>query len=436
MTADLPIHENVVKIPLTMIKIKENRYRQDMGDIQGLAESIKERGQIQPILISSDFSLIAGERRYRAHELLKMDTINAIIRTQDQIGEKITEILENLERKEFTWQEETMAKKDLHQLYVSLNPQQSERKTAEAVGLSAGGFTTDLNLADALEEDPEMFKNCKNKTAALKKLKEFEIDEAMAEIKLRKSKTNYGKSAKNFIFEGNALDLIDQLPEGIVNIVMSDPKYGIDINKVKKIDDGDADIYEDDPTAYFDLMQQIIAKLPRAMNVNSAICLFCAVQNKDWILKQLTSHGFKCDPIPGIWVRGGGQTMQPNYNMARSYEIFIYGFRGDAQLIRPGLSNVLSFPGVPTLNKEHEVQKPLALMEELISRFALPGHTILDFMCGSGTTAVAAIKRGCTPIGFELLEKNYNTSISRVADALNAKDAGKLELVSDVLVED
>jgi DNA modification methylase len=57
-------------------------------------------------------------------------------------------------------------------------------------------------------------------------------------------------------------------------------------------------------------------------------------------------------------------------------------------------------------------------------------------MCGSGTTLVAALKKGCKPMGFELLERNYNTAISRVADALNAKDAGKLELVGDTLVED
>lgn len=435
MTSDLPVHEHVVTVPLAMIKISEGRYRSDMGDIESLALSIKEQGQVQPIILSQDFTLIAGERRLKAHEFLKKDTINAIVRTYDDIGKRIAEILENLERKEFTWQEEVAAKEDLHKMYAATNPNWSMRKTAEKVGLAASGVITDLNLAEAVNEDPEMFKNCSSKRAALKVLQKHHIDEASAELKLRQTTTNYGKNAKNYVFNGSCLDLLDNIPDGLINAVISDPKYGMDINKMKKRD-GEVDIYEDDPTEYFKLMQQTIAKFPRVMNVNSAICIFGRFENFTWLRNELMANGFKCDPLPGIWNRGSGQTMQPNYNMARSYEVFVYGFRGEAQMIRPGLSNVLQYSGVPSLKKEHDVQKPLALMEDLISRFCLPGHVVLDFMCGSGTTLVAALKKGCKPMGFELLEKNYNTAISRVADALNAKDAGKLELVGDVLVED
>lgn len=432
MENNFPIHENVVTIPLNLIKITDDRYRKDMGDIASLAESIKEKGQLIPIIVTTDFTLIAGERRYRAHQLLKMETINTLIRTQDTIDNKITEILENLDRKEFTWQEQVKAIEDLHKLFAATNPNWSGRKTAVKAGLSSGGVSTDLGLAKALEEDPEMFKHCKTRESALKVLKQYNIDELMAEVKLRKSRTNYGKKAQNYVFHGNAINLIDELPAGNINAVISDPFYGMDINKVKKHDGTKKlDIYEDDEKLYFNTMSNIVPKLSRVLNDNAAVVIFCKIQNFYWLHDLLTKHGIKCDPVPGIWDRGTGQTMQPNTHMASAYEVFVYGFKGEAVFVKPGQSNVLRYSGIPPVYKEHPVQKPLALMEDLISRFCLPGHRILDFMAGSCTTGVAAIKRGCNPTCFELDEEKYHVGLSRMADVLNAKDAGKLELVGD-----
>lgn len=79
--------------------------------------------------------------------------------------------------------------------------------------------------------------------------------------------------------------------------------------------------------------------------------------------------------------------------------------------------------------KDHPVEKPISLMEELITRLCLPGYVVLDPMCGSASTLVSAIKRGCNPIGFELDERYFNISIKNVSDALRMKDAGKADLV-------
>jgi DNA modification methylase len=51
-------------------------------------------------------------------------------------------------------------------------------------------------------------------------------------------------------------------------------------------------------------------------------------------------------------------------------------------------------------------------------------------MCGSGSTLVAGIKRGCNPIGFELQEVNYNISINNVSEVLKMKDAGRMDLLN------
>jgi ParB family transcriptional regulator, chromosome partitioning protein len=52
------------------IKIDRRRIRKDLGDIASLAESIKELGLLQPIVVFADGRLIVGERRLRAVRLL------------------------------------------------------------------------------------------------------------------------------------------------------------------------------------------------------------------------------------------------------------------------------------------------------------------------------------------------------------------------------
>jgi ParB family chromosome partitioning protein len=50
--------------------IIDHCFRQDLGDIQGLAESIREFGLLRPVLITADGHLIAGRRRLEACKLL------------------------------------------------------------------------------------------------------------------------------------------------------------------------------------------------------------------------------------------------------------------------------------------------------------------------------------------------------------------------------
>lgn len=65
-------------VPVEQITVK-SRIRQDLGDLQALAENIRRRGLINPITLTSDLILIAGFRRLEAVKLLKWPTIPAEI---------------------------------------------------------------------------------------------------------------------------------------------------------------------------------------------------------------------------------------------------------------------------------------------------------------------------------------------------------------------
>ena len=101
-SSSLPVH-----------KIVRNRhqprkvFRED--EIKQLADSINENGQISPIVVrkmGEKFELIVGERRWRATQLLKKDTIDAVIIDADEKTSAVLSIVENVQREDLNSMEE------------------------------------------------------------------------------------------------------------------------------------------------------------------------------------------------------------------------------------------------------------------------------------------------------------------------------------------
>ncbi len=65
-------------------------------------------------------------------------------------------------------------------------------------------------------------------------------------------------------------------------------------------------------------------------------------------------------------------------------------------------------------NGLHPTQKPVALMDYLIKTYTNPSETVLDFTMGSGTTGVAALRNGRKFIGIELDTTYYGIACDRV----------------------
>lgn len=84
---------------LTEIKIGARR-RHDLGDLNGLAQSIQARGLLHPIVIHPDNTLIVGYRRLKAVEQLGWDRIPVTVIDVDDL--LLAEQDENTQRKDFT----------------------------------------------------------------------------------------------------------------------------------------------------------------------------------------------------------------------------------------------------------------------------------------------------------------------------------------------
>lgn len=104
-------------VPVGSIKVA-NRIRKEFGDITSLANDIKENGLLNPVTLTPDGKLLAGERRLRAVQELGWETVDArVVENPDDLQALKIEITENENRKEFTFSEKMAYAKLLHDMY-------------------------------------------------------------------------------------------------------------------------------------------------------------------------------------------------------------------------------------------------------------------------------------------------------------------------------
>lgn len=144
--------EEIVEINLTELRSNPYQPRKvfDEEKLNELAESIKEHGVFQPIIVKKSikgYEIIAGERRVKASQIAGLETIPAIVR--DFSDEEMMEIalLENLQRENLNSIEEATAYK---KLLDSLNLTQEE--LAKKLGKSRSHITNMLGLLNLPDE--------------------------------------------------------------------------------------------------------------------------------------------------------------------------------------------------------------------------------------------------------------------------------------------
>lgn len=107
---------SIEKIDIDLIEARRDQPRKNFENIEELAESIKEYGLLNPIVLSKNngkYEIIAGERRYRASIKAGLKKIDAIVRDFDQKDIDILSLVENIQREDLSALEEAEAYKKL-----------------------------------------------------------------------------------------------------------------------------------------------------------------------------------------------------------------------------------------------------------------------------------------------------------------------------------
>ena len=138
------------ELALSIVTPDVNQPRKSFKNIDSLADSIKENGVIQPIIVTSKKAggthhIIAGERRYLASKQAGLTTIPCIVRDEEtDAGILLLQLLENDQREGVSPFEEADA---LRQLIDNMNVKKAE--IAKVLGRDASWISMRLKIADA-----------------------------------------------------------------------------------------------------------------------------------------------------------------------------------------------------------------------------------------------------------------------------------------------
>lgn len=192
-------------IMLNTAEILPNTYqpRKTFEDapLYALADSIHRHGILQPLTVrqteNGRYELIAGERRLRAANLLKMPRVPCIVLNADEKSSAALAIVENIQRKELNIFEEAMAIKTLKELYSM-----TQEQIASTLSVSQSYVANKIRLLKLSENEMELVcqnslteRHCRaliridevdKREAALKHIIKYNLNVASSEIYIDK----------------------------------------------------------------------------------------------------------------------------------------------------------------------------------------------------------------------------------------------------------
>ena len=149
-------------VEIDILKIEPNRQqpRKYFGEEQlnELAESIKQHGLIQPLIVKSEeggyYSIITGERRYRAARIAKLSTVPVIIKEYSESETLQIALIENIQRQDLNPIEEARCFKRLADEYFY-----TRENIADKINKSRGYVSNALSLLNLGERAAELLED-------------------------------------------------------------------------------------------------------------------------------------------------------------------------------------------------------------------------------------------------------------------------------------
>ncbi|HEX8169512.1 MAG TPA: ParB/RepB/Spo0J family partition protein [Thermoanaerobaculia bacterium] len=134
-------------LPLQFIEPNAEQPRTQLGNIEELAASVREKGVLEPILVrqlgANRYQIISGERRYRAATMAGLDEIPAIELDVDDREQLEIALIENIQRKDLTAFEEAEGLYVLQQKFGY-----THEKISQVIGKSRTTVTETLLIND------------------------------------------------------------------------------------------------------------------------------------------------------------------------------------------------------------------------------------------------------------------------------------------------
>lgn len=252
-------------------------------------------------------------------------------------------------------------------------------------------------------------------------------------------------AARWCVVHGDAVETMRALPDRSVAHVITDPPYEAEAHTLgRRVKSGPSlagggastGVMLSQPLSFPPLTEAIrsAASAEIARVCSRWIVAFCQVEGAMPWRDSLTAAGARYMRT-GVWVKPDAMPQYTGDRPGMGYESIVFCYASPRRSRWNGNGRVAVF----THNKnsggkhDHETQKPLPLMSELVELFTDPDDLILDPFAGSGTTGAAALRLGRRVILVEREAKWADLCRDRLeaeqdGSTLRAKRAGQVPL--------
>jgi site-specific DNA-methyltransferase (adenine-specific) len=236
------------------------------------------------------------------------------------------------------------------------------------------------------------------------------------------SRERTGRFAVDDLYLGDSLALLGELPDGAVDLVVTDPPFAIDFRAARnnynrtgsRVIGGYREI---PPEEYPEFTRSWLAHAHRILSPTGSLYVFSGWTRLKDVLQALDDTGFSVVNHL-IWKYQFGVFTKRKYVTSHYHILFAVK---DPK--RYTFNKVEHYPeDVWVINREYwtgrqktPTKLPLEIVRRILRFSSNPGDIVLDPFIGSGTVAVAAREMGRHYLGFEIVEEYFEMAKARVA---------------------
>lgn len=221
---------------------------------------------------------------------------------------------------------------------------------------------------------------------------------------------------RNKLYQGDCIQIMrDNIANESIDLIVTDPPYLINYaSGRRKYDDKFDYVIQNDNNP--ELIIDYIKECYRIMKQDTAMYMFCSFDKVDFFKQELEKYFNVKNMI--IWVKDSHTMGDLEAQFGKQYEIIFLVNKGRKKINGERLTDVWSFSKVKGNYQRHQNQKPVALIEQCITKHSNVGDVVFDGFMGSGTTGVACKNLDRDFIGVEIEPQYYEMAKKRIEEKM------------------
>lgn len=202
------------------------------------------------------------------------------------------------------------------------------------------------------------------------------------------------------LYLGDCLPLLQKLPDHSVDLLLTDPPYGINylsrsttLPLVRILNDG---------VEAYKLLDDALRIIYDKLKPNAHVYIFTTWQAYEPMAAIVRKY-FNLKNVL-VWEKNNRTRGDLKGNYGYAHEMVLYAHKGRRYLLGKRDDNILRFKKVPSQHMRHPTEKPVELLKYIIQKSSALGEVVLDPFAGVGSVGVAALETGRKCILIEIEE--------------------------------